>query len=65
LLQRSAREAQKGIWALQPGVIVVYITKTGNKYHLDGCKYLSGNKIRFTSHIVQIKLEDVQTNMEA
>ncbi|WP_448517807.1 thermonuclease family protein [Pseudothermotoga sp.] len=29
LLQRAAREAQKGIWALQPGTIIVYITETG------------------------------------
>ena len=33
------------------GSVTVYITKTGSKYHNDGCKYLSSTKI-------SISLED-------
>jgi hypothetical protein len=28
-----------------PATIVVYVTKTGEKYHRDGCRYLSKSKI--------------------
>lgn len=27
---------------------IVYITNTGNKYHLSGCKYLADSKIQTT-----------------
>jgi competence protein ComEC len=27
------------------GDVIVYITKTGTKYHIDGCQYLSNSKI--------------------
>jgi len=28
-----------------PQTITVYVTRTGEKYHRDGCRYLSRNKI--------------------
>jgi hypothetical protein len=28
-----------------PATIVVYVTKTGEKYHRDGCRYLAKSKI--------------------
>lgn len=31
-----------------PGTTIVYITKTGSKYHLDGCSYLKKSKIQTT-----------------
>jgi len=61
-LQKEAREAQRGLWGPTPTAIVqptptpqpagaepvVYITKTGEKYHRDGCRYLSESKIAIT-----------------
>lgn len=56
-LQREAREANRGLWGLIPqepveGPIsantVVYVTRTGTKYHKDGCRYLSQSKIPMT-----------------
>jgi len=46
--QKQAMEANTGLWAkesigkpqAQAKEITVYITKTGNKYHRAGCKYL-------------------------
>jgi hypothetical protein len=34
--------------AQDPAKITVYITKTGEKYHRDGCRYLSRSKIAST-----------------
>ncbi len=54
-LQREARENNRGLWAqteaVQPDTTednaqeTVYITRTGTKYHRDGCRYLSKSKI--------------------
>ena len=52
-LQSQARAAHKGLWGLNvpnpssktPQTQTVYITKTGTKYHRDGCKYLIKSKI--------------------
>jgi hypothetical protein len=32
----------------EPAKITVYITRTGEKYHRDGCRYLSRSKIATT-----------------
>jgi len=56
LLQRNARMAQRGLWNTNSSntnssntnsgsAVIVYITSTGKKYHRDGCRYLSQNKI--------------------
>ena len=34
--------------AQNPATITVYITKTGEKYHSDGCRYLAKSKIATT-----------------
>ena len=34
--------------AQDPQSVTVYITKTGKKYHRDGCRYLSQSKIKTT-----------------
>lgn len=34
--------------AQDPARITVYITKTGEKYHRDGCRYLSRSRIQTT-----------------
>ena len=34
--------------AQNPASIIVYITRTGAKYHRDGCRYLSQSKIETT-----------------
>jgi hypothetical protein len=56
-LERAAREAGKGLWGQDTtavgepdpdALITVYVTKTGKKYHLDGCKYLTKTKIAST-----------------
>ena len=54
-LQREAREQNRGLWAQTEAVQsdttkdhaqeTVYITKSGTKYHSDGCRYLSKSKI--------------------
>ena len=58
-LERFAREAEKGLWGAialpiatpkiekQPDTepVMVYVTRTGKKYHREGCSYLSKNKI--------------------
>jgi cbb3-type cytochrome oxidase cytochrome c subunit len=31
-----------------PKTVTVYVTKTGKKYHRDGCRYLSHSKIPMT-----------------
>lgn len=55
--QIEAKENQKGLWApkqvkQQPQQtskkIIVYITKTGKKYHRAGCRYLSKSSIPIT-----------------
>ncbi|MCB1188458.1 hypothetical protein KDL29_14945 [bacterium] len=33
---------------IDPKTYVVYVTKTGKKYHLDGCQYLRQSKIKTT-----------------
>ncbi|WP_448517744.1 thermonuclease family protein [Pseudothermotoga sp.] len=54
LLQRTARLAQRGLWNTSSSstdsssAVIVYITDTGNKYHRDGCRYLSQSKIPIT-----------------
>ena len=54
-LQREAREAGRGLWGAEPdstaaGAVsdttTVYVTKSGTKYHRDGCRHLSRSKIR-------------------
>ena len=52
-LQRMAREEGRGLWAKSPEEklekasedTIVYVTKTGKKYHLSNCRYLSKSKI--------------------
>ena len=51
-LEREAREAGRGLWGDNPGTVAteditetVYVTKTGKKYHLDGCSSLRSSKI--------------------
>ena len=43
--QREAQEAKRGLWGEapkpQPEDNIVYITKTGKKYHRAGCRYLT------------------------
>jgi biopolymer transport protein ExbD len=34
--------------AQDPQSVTVYITKTGKKYHRDGCRYLSQSKVKTT-----------------
>jgi hypothetical protein len=34
--------------AQDPQSVTVYITRTGKKYHLDGCRYLGASKIKMT-----------------
>lgn len=50
--QREAREKQKGLWAptktLTTEKIIVYITRTGSKYHRAGCRYLRKSSIPIT-----------------
>ncbi len=62
-LEVQAREEGRGLWAEEKEevsdngaaqkqqnqeVITVYITRTGAKYHRDGCRYLSKSKIPIT-----------------
>ncbi|MCB1217197.1 hypothetical protein KDL44_07380 [bacterium] len=42
------QEQQSGHRDIDPKTYVVYITKTGKKYHLDGCQYLKKSKIKTT-----------------
>jgi len=59
--QKKAIEANTGLWAKesmekpqpQAKEIIVYITKTGSKYHRAGCKYLKKS-------CIPISLEDVK-----
>lgn len=58
-LQKEARENNRGLWQksnseniyqdslkqLSNDTTTVYITKSGKKYHIDGCRFLSKNKI--------------------
>ena len=55
-LEREAREAGRGLWGASvsptpsPGAgadpsTTVYVTRTGTKYHRDGCRYLARSKI--------------------
>lgn len=52
-LQKRAREEGKGLWTENPEEklkeetqeTLVYVTKTGKKYHLSNCRYLSKSKI--------------------
>jgi len=53
--EREARENRRGLWASKEESksetskatedTIVYITKTGKKYHSEGCRYLSKSKI--------------------
>jgi biopolymer transport protein ExbD len=40
--QLTAQQSQ------DPQSVTVYITKTGKKYHKDGCRYLAASKIKTT-----------------
>ena len=50
--ERQAQEAEKGLWG-QPeeepddpeGAVTVYGTRTGKKYHREGCRWLRKSKI--------------------
>ena len=53
-LEREARENKRGLWGEEPAPEellpnedsdIVYITKTGTKYHREGCRYLSKSAI--------------------
>lgn len=51
--QIAAKEAGKGLWGLgrsnstpAPGVIVVYVTTAGSKYHAQGCRFLAKSCIQ-------------------
>lgn len=54
--EKEARESKRGLWSpkeeKKPGVIsedtIVYITRTGKKYHTGDCRYLSRSKIPIT-----------------
>jgi len=50
--EREARENRRGLWASKEESksetsedTIVYITKSGKKYHREGCRYLSKSKI--------------------
>lgn len=43
--QNPKPEESQSPSATQPVTITVYITKTGEKYHVDGCRYLKSSKI--------------------
>jgi len=51
--QAEAREAGKGLWGLgldmpgatEPGVVVVYVTASGTKYHRAECRFLAKSRI--------------------
>ena len=54
-LEREAREANRGLWGdggesagratTASGEHTVYVTRTGSKYHQEGCRHLSKSKI--------------------
>ena len=57
-LGREAREAERGLWASERATrsthaefpraspsTIVYVTATGSKYHLEGCRHLSRSMI--------------------
>jgi len=54
--EREARENERGLWAAKEETkkseiseeTIVYITKTGKKYHTSDCRYLSKSKISIT-----------------
>ena len=53
--ERKAKESERGLWSLKeekkPEVsedTIVYITRTGKKYHTGDCRYLSKSKIPIT-----------------
>ena len=66
--EREAREAERGLWKAQPNITaastasaaedrvdpeqLVYVTRTGTKYHRDGCRSLSRSQI-------PVRLKDV------
>jgi micrococcal nuclease len=65
-LQREARENNCGLWAESgisertPGANSpgIYITRTGRKYHTDGCRFLRSSRIRSTlEEAVRLGLE--------
>ena len=50
--ERQAQEAEKGLWGQlaeepddQEGAVTVYGTRTGKKYHQEGCRWLRKSKI--------------------
>jgi micrococcal nuclease len=56
-LEREARENNRGLWGEEPAPEellpnedsdIVYITKTGTKYHRLGCRYLKKSAIPIT-----------------
>lgn len=69
-LQANARETNRGLWGLESSInepqadlrtsenIIVYITRTGSKYHHFGCRHLSKSTI-------PIKLFEARKRYEA
>ena len=47
-VQQTVAEQPTVQVAQDPQSTTVYITKTGKKYHRDGCRYLSQSKIKTT-----------------
>jgi len=44
----AAAQAAEPAAARPVAETIVYVTNTGTKYHVDGCRYLSKSKIRMT-----------------
>jgi hypothetical protein len=44
----TAQETKKQAQQQAPQEVIVYVTKTGAKYHRAGCRYLSKSKIPMT-----------------
>lgn len=55
--QEEARNASRGMWSeVAPNrETTVYITKSGTRYHNDGCSYLTDNKIPLSFNEAQAK----------
>ena len=67
-LQKEAAENNRGIWASKtsktepakaqdPKTIIVYVTKSGTKYHREGCRYLDKSAIPITLEEAKKKYE--------
>jgi hypothetical protein len=51
----TAQETKKQVQQQTPQEAIVYVTKTGAKYHRAGCRYLSKSKIPMTLKEAQKK----------